>query len=124
MDLERRHHPLAPRAVFVQRVAKMALLALAILAVALAIGILGYRLLAGMDWVDALLNASMLLGGMGPVGELHSTAAKIFASFYALFAGVVFILSIGIMVAPLVHRALHRFHLDDRDLPQNTARKN
>jgi hypothetical protein len=70
-----------------------------------------------MDWIDALLNASMILGGMGPVGELHSTAAKIFASVYALFAGVVFVMSIGILVAPLVHRALHRFHLDDRDLP-------
>jgi hypothetical protein len=122
MGFERQHHPLAPRDVFVRRMAWMALLALATLVIALAVGITGYRLLAGMAWVDALLNASMILGGMGPVGELRTDAAKIFASLYALFAGVVFILSIGILVAPLVHRGLHRFHLDDRDLPTGSKK--
>ncbi|TDU81886.1 hypothetical protein EI77_01198 [Prosthecobacter fusiformis] len=82
---------------------------------ALAIGILGYRYIAEMSWVDSLLNASMILGGMGPMGELKSDAAKIFASAYALFSGLVFISVMGIVLAPAAHRALHLFHLDEDD---------
>ena len=67
---------------------------------------------AGMNFTDALLNASMILGGMGPVDTLHTTSAKLFASFYALFSGVVFITSAGVLLAPLVHRIIHRFHLE------------
>ena len=123
MSFERQYHPLAPTKVFARRLLGMTLLAATILLVALAIGILGYRNLAGIDWIDALLNASMILGGMGPVGELHSSGAKVFASMYALFAGLVFMLSTGILIAPVLHRALHKFHLDDRDLPQSSKRK-
>jgi len=116
MTYERHREPLAPSSVFVRRVVIMALVASALLAVALAIGVIGYRLLAHMRWIDALLNASMILGGMGPVDPLPNSAAKLFASAYALFAGVVFLVSIGVLVSPLVHRALHRFHLDEKDV--------
>ncbi len=121
MDYEHHRQPLASRAVFARRVAKMALLAFALLGIALSIGVLGYRFIAHLRWIDALLNASMILGGMGPVDPLPDDAAKLFASAYALFAGVVFLVSIGILVSPLVHRALHRFHLDERDV-QPSAR--
>lgn len=120
MGFENRRQPLAARAVFARRMLRMALLAFAIMAAALAIGVLGYRFLAHLRWIDALLNASMILGGMGPVDPLTSDAAKLFASFYALFAGVVFLVSIGILVSPLVHRGLHRFHLDEQDVSAPT----
>jgi hypothetical protein len=86
-----------------------------ILAIALAIGILGYHFIAGFPWIDALLNASMILTGMGPVGELTSTGAKLFASAYALFSGLVFITVIGVTLAPVLHRVLHEFHIDEDD---------
>ena len=94
------------------RMLRCTLIALGLVGVALAIGILGYRELAGFSWVDSLLNASMILSGMGPVGELPTDGAKIFASAYALFSGVVFITSMGVIAAPLVHRFLHRFHVE------------
>jgi hypothetical protein len=83
---------------------------------ALFAGIAGYHWLAGLPWVDSLLNASMILGGMGPVDLLPNTAAKIFASVYALFSGLVFIAVMGILFAPVLHRMLHTFHMEDRDL--------
>lgn len=81
----------------------------------LCLGILGYRYIAGFGWVDSLLNASMILSGMGPVGELKTDGAKIFASVYALFAGVVFITVSGILLGPMFHRVLHRFHIEEKD---------
>lgn len=87
-----------------------------LLAFALLIGVAGYHFIAELDWVDALLNASMILTGMGPVAILTSTPAKVFASAYALFSGVVFLSATGIVVAPVIHRVLHRFHLErDQD---------
>ncbi len=83
---------------------------------ALVLGILGYHFIAGFNWVDSLLNASMILSGMGPVGELKSDAAKVFASAYALFSGLVLITATGILLAPIFHRVLHRFHFEERDL--------
>ena len=112
---ESRTAPLAPRHVFLWRALKFFGLASVVIGVALAIGVLGYHLIAGFDWIDSLLNASMILGGMGPVGQLPSDEAKIFASFYALFSGLVFISVIGIVLAPAAHRALHLFHLDEED---------
>jgi hypothetical protein len=85
---------------------------MAILVVSLGIGILGYHTLEGLSWTDSLLNASMLLGGMGPVETPQTEAGKIFASFYALFSGVVFLVAVGVLIAPVFHRFLHRFHLD------------
>jgi hypothetical protein len=75
-------------------------------------GMVGYVALAGFTWVDAFLNASMLLGGMGPVGELPNDESKIFAGVYALYAGLVFIVSTGVLLAPVVHRILHKLHAD------------
>jgi len=73
----------------------------------------GFHVLGGQDWIDAQLNAAMLLGGMGPVGEIHSDAGKIFASLYALYAGLFFIGVAALLVAPVAHRLLHKFHLKD-----------
>lgn len=91
-------------------------LSAAIAAIALAIGIIGYREIAGLDWIDALHNASMILGGMGPVAEMKTDAAKLFASAYALFCGLVFIGIVAVTLAPVLHRILHRFHIDEPDL--------
>jgi hypothetical protein len=80
------------------------------------LGTLGYHFIAGLKWVDALLNAAMILTGMGPVDVLNSAAAKLFASAYALFSGVVFITAAGILLTPIFHRVLHRFHIEEKDL--------
>ena len=112
---EHRSQPLLPRPLFVRRVLGHALMALVVIAGSLVIGILGYRFAEGLSWLDSLLNASMILGGMGPADALHTTAGKLFASFYALFAGLVFVVVIGILVAPAFHRFLHRLHLENGD---------
>ena len=104
--------PLLPRRVFMRRMAGHALFALAFVAGSLGIGVAGYHWIEGMPFVDSLLNASMLLGGMGPVGELHTVAGKLFASAYALFAGIGFLVVAGVLFAPVIHRFLHRFHLE------------
>ena len=109
---EHRSHLLLTKAQFALRVAWHASLALAVVAFALAIGVFGYHFIAGLDWIDSLLNASMILGGMGPVDALKSDAAKLFASFYALFSGLAFVAIAGLMIAPFAHRLLHRFHLE------------
>lgn len=109
---EHRREPLLPRKVFFRRLVRHFCIGLAIVAASLGIGILGYHLTEGMGWLDSLLNASMILGGMGPVNELHHDAGKWFASFYALFSGVVFLVMCGVLFAPVVHRFLHKFHLD------------
>lgn len=112
---ESRTEPLAPTHIFLWRFLQHFGIALGVIAVALGLGVLGYHSIAGFSWIDSLLNASMILGGMGPVGELPSDAAKLFASFYALFSGLVFISVMGIVLAPAAHRALHLFHLDEGD---------
>ena len=108
------HHsePLLPKAQFIRRLVVHGLAAGGVIALSLAAGIFGYHFLEGLPWLDALLNASMILGGMGPVAALHSTAGKLFASFYSLFAGIGFLVIAGILVAPIAHRFLHRLHLD------------
>jgi len=78
----------------------------------LALGVLGYHLIAGLSWIDAVVNAAMILTGMGPVNEMTTVGAKLFASFYALFSGVAFLTIVAVLLAPAVHRFLHRFHLD------------
>src|SRR5512135_2440996 len=114
--LERRHQPLAPRKVFVQRVLLYLGFSFSIIACSLGIGILGYHLTEHLSWLDSLLNASMLLGGMGPVDPLHTDAGKLFASFYALFSGMVFLVAVGVVFAPIVHRFLHSFHVAPDDV--------
>jgi hypothetical protein len=88
----------------------------ALVACSLGLGIFGYHFIAGFNWVDSLLNASMILTGMGPVGALNSDGAKVFASAYALFSGLIFISATGILLVPIFHRVLHKFHLEERDL--------
>ena len=112
---ERRSDPLAPTWVFVKRLLASLGVALCLIAVALSIGIAGYHVLGRFNLVDSLLEASMILGGMGPVNELSNNAVKIFASAYALFSGLMFIAVMGIVLAPVVHRILHKFHVDESD---------
>lgn len=109
------HHkqPLAKKSVFAKRLAWNGLIGFLFLMFSLAIGMIGYHYLENLSWLDALLNASMILGGMGPVNSLQTTAGKIFASFYALYSGVVLLAAVGILAAPIFHRFLHRFHLAD-----------
>jgi hypothetical protein len=109
---ERRHDPLISWRAFVFRLLRHAFYAGTIATFALLLGVIGYRTTEHMPWLDALLNASMILGGMGPVDPLHTTPGKLFASFYALLSGLLFITTTGILVAPAVHRLLHRFHWD------------
>ena len=110
----RRKRPIS-RIEFFFRVIRHGLLAAAVVFAALLIGILGYHVFEAMPWIDALLNASMILGGMGPVDSLHTTAGKLFASAYALFSGVLFIGVMGIILVPFVHRLLHHFHFESAD---------
>jgi len=104
--------PVLPFRAFLKRLLRHFGIAVLILAVSLGIGVIGYRTLAGLGWVDSLLNASMILGGMGPVNALTSNSAKIFASLYALFSGIVFLVAAGVLIAPVAHRLLHYFHMD------------
>ncbi len=113
---ERKHEKLAPISVFKKRVALCFMLSGVLILAALFIGMAGYHWIAGLDWIDSLLNASMILGGMGPVNQLTSKSAKVFASGYALFSGLLFIAIMGIVLSPIVHRMLHQFHVDDKDL--------
>jgi hypothetical protein len=116
------HHsqPLLPRTKFLKRQLIHFVVASTAMTGSLALGVLGYHLLEGFAWVDALLNASM--GGMGPINELHTTAGKLFASFYALYSGVVFLVATGVLFGPIVHRFMHRFHIEEEALKaeQNT----
>jgi len=111
------HHSesLLPLRKFVCRLLLHFLVALSAIVCALGIGILGYHRLEGLSWLDSFLNASMILGGMGPVNELHSPAAKLFAGFYALFSGLIFIGVAGVIMFPIAHRLLHALHLDTPD---------
>ncbi len=109
---EHRSEPLLPRTLFIRRLFRHGLIGAVVIAFSLVIGILGYRFFAELSWIDSLLNASMILGGMGPVNPLATAAAKLFASFYALFAGIAFLATVGIFIAPIAHRLLHRLHLE------------
>jgi hypothetical protein len=111
---EHRTHPILSRVDFAKRVFRHMLLAFIVLALALGVGVVGYHTLGELEWLDALLNASMILGGMGPVDPLKKPVAKLFASGYALFSGLVFISVASLLIAPFAHRLLHRFHLDER----------
>jgi sterol desaturase/sphingolipid hydroxylase (fatty acid hydroxylase superfamily) len=115
LQFEHRSQPLATPRRWRKRLGVSLLVAAAVIAVSLSIGILGYHFFAGMAWLDALVDAAMILAGMGQVNPLTNDAGKYFAAFYALFSGVVFIGTATILVAPWVHRVLHHFHLANRD---------
>ena len=112
---EHRSQPVLPRALFLRRILNHVLLALTVVSVSLLIGVLGYRFFAGFTWIDALMNAAMILGGMGPVNAISTTSGKLFASFYALYSGVAFLAMAAVLIAPFAHRLLHRLHLEDTD---------
>ena len=111
-SFERRQQPLASTGVFLRRMVRYLGLSVAIILISLGIGILGYHYTEGLSWIDSLVNASMILGGMGPVAPLDTTAGKLFASFYALFSGMVFLVAVGVLIAPMFHRFLHHFHME------------
>ena len=112
---EHRTEPLLPRRKFLRRLAMHGLAAGGVVVVSLSLGILGYHFLAGLSWIDALLNASMILTGEGPVDPMRTATAKLFASFYALFSGVVFLAIWSILVVPVAHRLLHKLHLEGKE---------
>ena len=109
---EHRLSPLLPLPAFRARLAKMAAIGFSLIAASLTVGMFGYHYIAGQSWPDSFLNAAMILSGMGPVGDLKSTAAKVFAGTYALYSGLALILIAGIILSPVVHRFLHKFHLE------------
>jgi hypothetical protein len=111
---EHRLEPLLPRRQFLSRLARHGGIAFGIMVFSLAIGTTGFHWLGCQEWIDAFLNASMLLGGMGPVGEITKPVGKLFASFYALYAGIVFIGAAAIFLTPVVHRVLHKLHLETK----------
>jgi hypothetical protein len=110
----KRQRPI-PRRHFYRRLGKSFVIGMALLSVGLFIGVVGYRFLAPMTWIDALLNASMILAGMGPVDDLHNDTAKVFASLYAIFSGVMFISVMAVILSPAVHRLLHKFHAETEE---------
>jgi len=121
---ERRHERLAPLGVFIRRMLSSLGIALGMILVALAIGIAGYHWIAGFNWIDSQLEASMILAGMGPVNPLTTDCAKVFASVYALFSGLVFIGIMGVVLTPLAHRMMHKFHLDNMDREKSVSKTN
>lgn len=114
MLYEHRNKPPIPRAAFVARLVRHAAAALALLLLSLGIGMAGYAYFEHLEWRDAFLNAAMLLGGMGPVNAPVTPAGKIFAGLYALYAGLVFLLVAGVVLAPVLHRILHHFHWEEK----------
>ena len=113
--LESKNQPLLSRPQFLVRMANYFLAASSLIASSLLIGMLGYHFFEGLSWLDAFLNASMILSGMGPVNPLQTTAGKLFAGFYALYSGLLLILTSGLLLTPLVHRLLHSFHVDAKE---------
>ena len=114
VSYERRREPLAPVQVFAHRLMRSFALGMVVVFLSLAIGVVGYRVSGGLSWLDSLYNASMILGGMGPVDArpVVPDAEKWFASAYALFSGFAILIIAGVMFGPVFHRFIHRFHAD------------
>ena len=109
---EHRSQPLLPRHEYYKRLVRSTMVGFALIGFSLLLGMSGYHAFENLSWLDAFVNAAMLLGGMGPVDTLHTTAGKIFAGIYALYCGFTVLAVAGIVFAPVIHRALHRFHLE------------
>ena len=109
---EHYHEKLLPRRLFIRRLLKYALISVALILVSLFAGMVGYHVFEGLPWIDSFLNAAMIMGGMGPVNQLHSDAGKIFAGIYALYCGMVLLIAVAIFAAPIFHRFLHHFHME------------
>jgi hypothetical protein len=115
VEFEHKKIPLLPRAQFFIRVARYFVFSMVLLLISLGIGVLGYHYFNELSWIDSVVNASMILTGMGPVDPLKNDAAKWFASFYAIFSGVAFLSIVAVFLSPIAHRLLHRFHVDSDD---------
>ena len=109
---EHRSSPLLPWPAFRARLVRTGFVGFVLIVISLAVGMLGYHFIAGQAWEDSFLNAAMILSGMGPIGELKTGGAKIFAGLYALYSGLALITIAGIVLSPVVHRFLHKFHLE------------
>lgn len=112
---EHREHPLLPWPDFLRRMLMSLGLGVAVVGCSLAFGMIGYHYCEGLGAIDSFLNASMILSGMGPVDTMSTDAGKLFAGFYALYSGLAVLVTAGLILAPLVHRLLHRFHIDDSE---------
>ncbi len=124
MNRQRYHKPLPSRGHFLRRLGRSGLIALAIISTALFIGMAGYHCFEGLAWLDAFVNASMILGGMGPVDALRTSQGKLFAGCYALFSGLIFLTMAAVLFAPVLQRFQHRLHLDiepDEEEPHKKA---
>jgi TRAP-type C4-dicarboxylate transport system permease small subunit len=111
---ESRHQPLLGRREFAHRLARNFAIGLVLIVCALALGTIGYHGVAGLEWIDAFHNSAMILTGMGPIAPMTTTGAKIFASLYALFSGIAFLGMVTVLLAPIAHRVLHKFHIEDK----------
>ena len=109
---ENKNEPLLSKKAFYSRIIKYSVLSIGILIISIVIGTVGYHLLGKLGWIDSFYNASMILGGMGPVDLIHGKAGKLFASFYALYSGIAFLVLVGVLFAPIFHRFLHVIHVD------------
>jgi hypothetical protein len=113
MTFEHKHKPLLPTKQFYFRVLRFAAFSLLLIGFSLGIGMIGYHYFSELPWIDSLLNASMILTGMGPVDPMSTPAAKIFASIYAIYSGVAFLSTVAVFLSPIVHRFLHKLHVDE-----------
>lgn len=112
---EHRAQPVISRQLFLARLSRSGGIVLLLIVISLLIGMLGYRILEGMNWIDGFLDAAMLLGGMGPVHPPETFGGKLFAGLYALYCGLVVIFIAGLLLAPVAHRVLHRFHMEESE---------
>lgn len=120
---EHRSDPLLPRPQFYARLARSFAVTLVIVAGSLLLGSAGYHFVGRLSWIDALLNAAMILTGMGPVNPMTTTAGKLFATFYALYSGIAFLSMVAVLLGPVVHRLLHKFHLQEDDDDDEESRR-
>jgi hypothetical protein len=109
---ENRHEKLLPRRAFLRRLVKYSVASFGVILVSLLVGVVGYSVSEGMSFIDAFLNAAMLMGGMGQVTPLVTDSGKVFAGCYALYCGLVELIAVAVLAAPILHRFLHRFHLE------------
>lgn len=113
MEFEHHSQPVLPFGQFIKRIIRYTFFAFILLGVSLGIGVAGYHYINDLPWIDALLNASMILTGMGPIDPMKNDDAKLFASFYSIFSGVVFLSTVAVFLSPIVHRFLHKLHVDE-----------